>query len=95
MKLPGYCQGASLLDSVNRIRGELDQLPGFPSIVGRSPALLKVLDEIASKVLRTYWSIASFQSLYARANDWAPAAGGAGSPTALDRWAISRASSGA
>ena len=33
----------------------------------------KVLDEIASKVLRTYWSVASFQSLYARANDWAPA----------------------
>ena len=32
----------------------------------------KVLDEIASKVLRTYWSIASFQSLYARANDWTP-----------------------
>ena len=30
----------------------------------------KVLDEIASKVLRTYWSVASFQSLYARANDW-------------------------
>ena len=30
----------------------------------------KVLDEIASKVLRTYWSVASFQVLYARANDW-------------------------
>ena len=34
----------------------------------------KVLEEIASKVLRTYWSIASFQSLYARANDWTPGA---------------------
>ena len=32
----------------------------------------KNLEEIASKVLRTYWSIASFQSLYARANDWTP-----------------------
>jgi isoleucyl-tRNA synthetase len=47
----------------------------------------KVLEEIASKVLRTYWSIASFQSLYARANDWRP--GTSGQPTALDRWAIS------
>ena len=28
-----------------------------------------MLDEIASKVLRTYWSVASFQSLYARANE--------------------------
>ncbi len=32
----------------------------------------KVLDEIASKVIRTYWSVASFQSLYARANNWTP-----------------------
>ena len=32
----------------------------------------KALEEIASKVIRTYWSIASFQSLYARANGWAP-----------------------
>ena len=32
----------------------------------------KNLEEIASKVLRTYWSIASFQSLYARANGWTP-----------------------
>jgi isoleucyl-tRNA synthetase len=50
----------------------------------------KVLDEIASKVLRTYWSVASFQSLYARANDWSPAAGAdVGTPTELDRWALS------
>src|ERR1700710_3205132 len=33
----------------------------------------KGLEEIASKVLRTYWSVASFQSLYARANNWTPA----------------------
>ncbi|HEV7192251.1 MAG TPA: isoleucine--tRNA ligase [Jatrophihabitantaceae bacterium] len=51
----------------------------------------KVLDEIASKVLRTYWSIASFQSLYARANGWSPDSDDTGTPTALDRWALSRA----
>ncbi|MDT4894744.1 MAG: isoleucyl-tRNA synthetase [Pseudonocardiales bacterium] len=49
----------------------------------------KALEEIASKVLRTYWSIASFQSLYARANGWVPSSDTAGSPTQLDRWAIS------
>jgi isoleucyl-tRNA synthetase len=49
----------------------------------------KVLDEIASKVIRTYWSIASFQSLYARANDWQP--GADGPRTRLDRWAVSEA----
>jgi isoleucyl-tRNA synthetase len=59
----------------------------------------KNLEEIASKVLRTYWSIASFQSLYARANGWGPDADGAtGTPRsddvdgsgehALDRWAL-------
>jgi isoleucyl-tRNA synthetase len=47
----------------------------------------KVLDEIASKVIRTYWSIASFQSLYARANQWEP--GRDGERTMLDRWALS------
>jgi isoleucyl-tRNA synthetase len=47
----------------------------------------KILEEIASKVIRTYWSIASFQSLYARANDWQP--GTSGTPIALDRWALS------
>ncbi|HEY3715401.1 MAG TPA: class I tRNA ligase family protein, partial [Jatrophihabitantaceae bacterium] len=47
----------------------------------------KVLEEIASKVLRTYWSVASFQSLYARANGWDPSR--AGEPTQLDRWALS------
>ncbi len=48
----------------------------------------KVLEEIASKVIRTYWSIASFQSLYARANSWTPTAA-AGERTVLDRWALS------
>ncbi|HEV2886294.1 MAG TPA: isoleucine--tRNA ligase [Jatrophihabitans sp.] len=46
----------------------------------------KNLEEIASKVLRTYWSIASFQSLYARANAWTPGTA-AGEPSVLDRWA--------
>ncbi|MGH8962928.1 MAG: isoleucine--tRNA ligase [Jatrophihabitantaceae bacterium] len=49
----------------------------------------KALEEIASKVIRTYWSVASFQSLYARANDWSPAL--TGEPTQLDRWALSEA----
>jgi isoleucyl-tRNA synthetase len=48
----------------------------------------KVLEEIASKVLRTYWSLASFQSLYARANDWSPGTG-TGRRTVLDEWARS------
>ena len=51
----------------------------------------KILDEIASKVLRTYWSIASFQSLYARAAGWAPGdtAGSEATaePNLLDVWA--------
>jgi isoleucyl-tRNA synthetase len=47
----------------------------------------KVLEEIASKVIRTYWSVASFQSLYARANGWQP--GTDGPRTVLDRWAVS------
>ena len=61
----------------------------------------KILDEIASKVLRTYWSVASFQSLYARAAGWSPepAAGvesaaveaaAATSDAALDVWARER-----
>jgi isoleucyl-tRNA synthetase len=48
----------------------------------------KNLDEIASKVLRTYWSLASFQSLYARANDWTPGSASE-SGAVLDRWARS------
>jgi isoleucyl-tRNA synthetase len=50
----------------------------------------KVLDEIASKVIRTYWSVASFQSLYARANGWQPDDTSAPADrTVLDRWAVS------
>ncbi|WP_375490201.1 isoleucine--tRNA ligase [uncultured Jatrophihabitans sp.] len=52
----------------------------------------KALEEIASKVIRTYWSVASFQSLYARANGWAPGqTPAAGQRQVLDRWALSRA----
>jgi isoleucyl-tRNA synthetase len=51
----------------------------------------KVLEEISSKVIRTYWSVASFQSLYARANQWAPGSGAAGERTVLDRWVRSEA----
>lgn len=51
----------------------------------------KVLEEIASKVLRTYWSIASFQSLYARANGWTPHPAAITAQTAvLDRWLLER-----
>ncbi|HVU91240.1 MAG TPA: isoleucine--tRNA ligase, partial [Jatrophihabitans sp.] len=46
----------------------------------------KALEEIGSKVIRTYWSVASFQSLYARANQWSP--GQDGERTLLDRWAL-------
>ena len=48
----------------------------------------KVLEEIASKVIRTYWSVASFQSLYARANGWQPT-DAAPEPSQLDKWALS------
>jgi isoleucyl-tRNA synthetase len=56
--------------------------PWAPRRVGH-----KLLEEIASKVLRTYWSVASFQSLYARANNWQ--VGTTGEATQLDRWALS------
>ena len=53
----------------------------------------KALEEIASKVLRTYWSIVSFQSLYAGANGWSPdddlVALSNGSHV-LDRWLLQR-----
>ncbi|WP_338183129.1 isoleucine--tRNA ligase [Jatrophihabitans sp.] len=49
----------------------------------------KLLEEIASKVLRTYWSVASFQSLYARANSWEPGTPVTSERTVLDRWALS------
>ena len=52
----------------------------------------KTLEEIASKVIRTYWSIASFQSLYAGASGWSPGTGSdAVSGDLLDRWALSGA----
>jgi isoleucyl-tRNA synthetase len=50
----------------------------------------KNLEEIASKVLRTYWSLASFQSLYARANGWQPGQdprAALDQSNALDAWA--------
>ncbi len=50
----------------------------------------KVLEEIASKVLRTYWSVASFQSLYARANGWEPGQAPSGDRTVMDTWALSQ-----
>jgi isoleucyl-tRNA synthetase len=48
----------------------------------------KVLAEIASKVIRTYWAIASFQTLWAGANGWTPGTD-PGGRTVLDRWALS------
>jgi isoleucyl-tRNA synthetase len=51
----------------------------------------KIIEEISSKVIRTYWSVASFQSLYARANGWAPGSAPAGERTVLDRWIRSEA----
>ncbi len=49
----------------------------------------KILDEIASKVLRTYWSVASFQSLYARANDWTPVSTGSVSEQTVPMGSVS------
>lgn len=42
----------------------------------------RVLDEIARKILHTYWSAAAFQSLYANAADWVP---GMATPEVADR----------
>ncbi|MBG0829526.1 isoleucine--tRNA ligase [Planomonospora sp. ID67723] len=50
------------------------------------------LEEIVSKVLRTYWSTASFLTLYAGAESWSPAqaaqAPAYGERPAIDRWAL-------
>jgi len=50
----------------------------------------EVIADVVRKVLLTYWNTASFLTLYARANDWAP--GGDVPPAserpALDRWAL-------
>jgi isoleucyl-tRNA synthetase len=57
--------------------------PWLPRRVGHA-----TLQEIVRKVLLTYWNTASFLTLYANANDWAPG-GDAGEPTVLDRWLVS------
>jgi isoleucyl-tRNA synthetase len=61
--------------------------PWSPRRVGNGP-----LEEIARKVLMTYWNTASFFSLYASLTDWNPTA--ADPPAArpiLDRWALAKA----
>lgn len=48
------------------------------------------ITETVRKVLLTYWNAVSFQSLYARTNDWTPAPPPAGTPLGvLDRWLVS------
>jgi isoleucyl-tRNA synthetase len=49
------------------------------------------LQEIVRKTLLTYWNTASFLTLYAGANDWAPSEGvpPVGERSLLDRWAVS------
>ncbi len=49
----------------------------------------EALDEAVRKVLLTYWNTAAFLTLYAGANSWTPG-GDPGTPTALDRWALSQ-----
>ncbi|MGH8970076.1 MAG: isoleucine--tRNA ligase [Actinomycetes bacterium] len=60
--------------------------PWLPRRVGHA-----ALQDVVRKTLLTYWNTASFLTLYANANDWAP---GAGDPpvadrSVLDRWAVS------
>ncbi len=53
-----------------------------------------VLQDIVRKTLLTYWNTASFLTLYAGANDWAPSEGPwpeVATRPALDRWALSEA----
>ncbi len=50
------------------------------------------IQDVVRKTLLTYWSTASFQSLYARAAGWVPGAGPVApvaERSALDRWALS------
>lgn len=48
------------------------------------------ITETVRKVLLTYWNAVSFQSLYARTNDWTPAPPPAGTRLGvLDRWLVS------
>jgi isoleucyl-tRNA synthetase len=58
--------------------------PWLPRRVGHV-----TLQEIVRKVLLTYWNTASFLTLYAGANDWAPGVSAPATPTALDRWLVS------
>jgi isoleucyl-tRNA synthetase len=50
----------------------------------------EALDEGVRKVLLTYWNTAAFLTLYADANNWVPHAAESGTPTLLDRWALSQ-----
>jgi isoleucyl-tRNA synthetase len=45
------------------------------------------VEEVVRKVLLTYWNTASFHTLYATVNGWTPEQHG--TPTTLDRWALS------
>ena len=47
------------------------------------------VEEVVRKVLLTYWNTAAFHTLYATVNGWEPGSAG-GSPTLLDRWALSQ-----
>jgi isoleucyl-tRNA synthetase len=51
----------------------------------------QAIEEVARKTLLTYWNTVSFQSLYARAAGWSPAAVDPATRTAMDRWALSQA----
>ncbi|MGH8823204.1 MAG: isoleucine--tRNA ligase [Jiangellaceae bacterium] len=60
--------------------------PWLPRRVGHT-----TIQEGVRKVLLTYWNTASFQSLYGRTSDWAPAHGApdAADRPVLDRWVLS------
>jgi len=61
--------------------------PWSPRRVGDGP-----LEEIARKVLLTYWNTASFFSLYASLSDWNPeSARPPAERPVLDRWALAKA----
>ncbi len=53
---------------------------------------MDAMQDVVSKVLSTLWSTASFQSLYGGLSHWQPS-DGAGEPTLMDRWALSRTQS--
>ncbi|HVX44099.1 MAG TPA: isoleucine--tRNA ligase [Mycobacteriales bacterium] len=61
--------------------------PWSPRRIGDGP-----LEEIARKVLLTYWNTASFFSLYASLADWSPESAEAPADRpVLDRWALAQA----